>query len=483
MIRKHDGIAIPEDDPYVNDKLEREQHVLRVSDLTSTITQPFCLALDGPWGSGKTTFVRMLNAELLNRGRQCLCFNAWENDFVLDPLLAFVAEIDQAIAKRTLPAERTSASLAAWENVKRHMQRAVSYVVPAAIRFAPGVVGDPSPLTSQAASAIAQLAGDLLEGDQHHETPELDRYGDAKKALVTFRASVTEFVEAVKADLGNSAFPITIIVDELDRCRPSFALELLERIKHLFCIPGLLFVLAIDKSQLAHMIRAVYGRDTNADGYLRRFVDLTFRLPDPPIEKYTSYLFETFGMTEVMKQRRDPHGERQVLLGVLNDWSCIFEFSLRTVEQCFSRLNLAIRLADPKAILVPRSLAFLIALQGWNAHVYDRFASGRIGTADLMELLGENPAAAAHLGDPRNQRECYQLYWLSGKTNEFAERLSRTQGIVADESKGNEEKQAASEELACYQSLSNTYHFLSRRGVVLPYLSGLIDATKDFKET
>lgn len=63
-------------------------------------------------------------------------------------------------------------------------------------------------------------------------------------------------------------------IDELDRCRPTFAIELLERIKHLFDIQNIVFVLSIDKEQLEASTAAAYGSAINAPEYLRRFIDL-----------------------------------------------------------------------------------------------------------------------------------------------------------------------------------------------------------------
>lgn len=74
---------------------------------------------------------------------------------------------------------------------------------------------------------------------------------------------------------------LVIFVDELDRCRPDYAVELLERIKHLFAVENLLVVLSVDTQKLGHAASQVIGfspKDT--DGYLRRFIDLDYRLPE-----------------------------------------------------------------------------------------------------------------------------------------------------------------------------------------------------------
>ena len=58
--------------------------------------------------------------------------------------------------------------------------------------------------------------------------------------------------------------PMFVFIDELDRCRPTYAIELLETVKHLFDIPGLVFVIATNTDQLQHSIKAVYGAEFDA---------------------------------------------------------------------------------------------------------------------------------------------------------------------------------------------------------------------------
>ena len=71
--------------------------------------------------------------------------------------------------------------------------------------------------------------------------------------------------------------PLVFIVDELDRCKPEFAIRLIERIKHFFDIPKVVFVLAINKSQLEESINSFYGFSSEAN-YLEKFIDITVLL-------------------------------------------------------------------------------------------------------------------------------------------------------------------------------------------------------------
>jgi hypothetical protein len=109
--------------------------------------------------------------------------------------------------------------------------------------------------------------------------------------------------EATAPEDGSERLPLVIIVDELDRCRPPFAVQLLEKIKHLFNVPAIVFVIAVDKGQLGHSIKSMYGQGMDVGGYLRRFIDLDFSLPKPDTRSFCNAQFAKFGLTEIFKKR------------------------------------------------------------------------------------------------------------------------------------------------------------------------------------
>ena len=90
-------IAIPPEDPFREDALNRKESAQVLTELVSFIDTPVVLAIDSKWGTGKSTFVKMWKQELLSQGYPCLYFNAWENDFSDDPLVSLIGEIDSGI--------------------------------------------------------------------------------------------------------------------------------------------------------------------------------------------------------------------------------------------------------------------------------------------------------------------------------------------------------------------------------------------------
>ena len=83
---------------------------------------------------------------------------------------------------------------------------------------------------------------------------------------------------------------MVFIIDELDRCRPTFAIELLERVKHIFDVPNLVFAFGINRDELCSSLQSIYG-NIDADVYLRRFFDMEFTLPQTQTQRsFARYL-------------------------------------------------------------------------------------------------------------------------------------------------------------------------------------------------
>src|SRR2546423_5429406 len=112
-------VEIPEDSPFKNDLLEREQNAKVLSQFVARLTEPFVLAIDSPWGSGKTTFLRMWLQSLRNQEFPCLYFNAWENDFSDSPLISLIGEIGESIKDLRLGDEQERAVRRAFEKAKK----------------------------------------------------------------------------------------------------------------------------------------------------------------------------------------------------------------------------------------------------------------------------------------------------------------------------------------------------------------------------
>lgn len=128
---------------------------------------------------------------------------------------------------------------------------------------------------------------------------QISQYEQSRKTLGNFKEKLSELAHSYAN--GKQHTPLVIFIDELNRCRPNFAIEVMEKAKHLFNVDNIIFVLAKDKSQLAHSIRAVYGQGLDVNGYLRRFIDFEYLLPTLDISNFFKNLLQKFSLDQILK--------------------------------------------------------------------------------------------------------------------------------------------------------------------------------------
>lgn len=186
---------------------------------------------------------------------------------------------------------------------------------------------------------------------------------------------------------------LIICIDELDRCRPTFAIEMLERIKHLFDVPGIIFLLSIDKSQLESSTAAVYGERINAPEYLRRFIDLEYALPTIQGKAFTEVLIKRFKLDEVFAKRN--HREFQYDMQHFVEFFTLVadgtQLSLRTRERCMTRLQVVMDQTPETHFLFPPLVALLIVLRTTNPKLFTQLKSSSATASDVMTYLSELP--------------------------------------------------------------------------------------------
>jgi hypothetical protein len=382
MLTKHTNIEIPKDNPFANDKLDRKKIIENLTMLVQSTNQPFVISVEAPWGWGKTTFINIWKTHLETLGHPCLYFNAWENDFVEDPLIAFIGEIGKALVdKKAKGKARTQ--LKKLQNIGGKIVRRS---IPLAIQIATQglltqeAVKKASDVVFTSSDEIASFASELAE-------EKIKQYENDKNGIFEFKKELAEFAKFLSEDESKKA-PLVFFIDELDRCRPDFSISLLERIKHVFSVEGVVFILGLDREQIEQSVRSIYGQDMKSDGYLRRFIDFRLRLPAPSTENFCNFLFERFKMNEVFEGRKDRHNEQDTLMRLFVKLAQIHRFSLRVIEQCFTEINLILRTTSLNTRLFPDILAFLVALRAYKPETY-AVLKGTLSYPQAEKLINE----------------------------------------------------------------------------------------------
>ena len=366
-------LVIPADDPFKFDKLDRKDEVENLTLLLTNISSPIVLAVNSPWGTGKTTFAQMLQAELLSKNSISIYFNAWETDFAKDPLLAFLGEMNIALESH-LQGEKEK--ILAWKKAKKAGTHILKKGIPALIKIGTAGIIDTGEIVEEETSK-------LLEG---FSVDIIEEYTKNKEAIQCFKENVSEVLSTIDVNKNK----LYIFVDELDRCRPSYAVELLERIKHLLDIEGLVFILSLDKNQLAHSVRSLYGAEFDAPGYLRRFIDIEYELRTPQLNKFIDYHFDTLGFDSFFSARTKYNAfqyDRKHLLNTIIFLAHNKELSLREVEQLLAKINLVILSTPQNIYMYPALLTFLLIVKEYYSDIYNNYIIDNSTPEEIIKCL------------------------------------------------------------------------------------------------
>ena len=360
-------IKIPEDNPFQYDLLDRKEAVETLTRLVGANQGPCVLAVDAPWGAGKTTFLKIWAQYLRNQQFPVVEFNAWETDFSDDPFVALCAELTKGFGEGEGGEDAKEFKKAAVEVIKHIGSNAVEKVTG-------GLV------------VPTKLWADLNEEAVETATEErLAKHQKAQAVIEEFKEKLEDMARALdgrtdQADAGSQK-PLMVMIDELDRCRPSYAVELLETAKHLFDVDRIVFVLAVNREQLAHAVRALYGAGFNAEGYLRRFFDVDIRLSELNRDKFINRLLVSIG--------RKGNNWVQKLLMVFFSTS---RFTLRDIEQAVHRFKLVLEtVPNTRHTIVGMTLVALI-LRTLNEDLYHRFAQGEVSDIELADKIFDIPS-------------------------------------------------------------------------------------------
>jgi hypothetical protein len=394
MQLKPNAIQIDAGNPFENDLLDRFKCAEMLTTLLASIAEPLVLSIDAPWGAGKTTFLAMWRQHLKNSGFATLHFNAWENDFTNDALVSLIGELGAGL--ENLVGEKQSRSSAGdiFKKIKKVGASLVKMSVPVAVKIATAGALDLDKFSEQ---ALANFAERMAQ-------EQIEKYEISKGSIAAFREHLGDFVLTLtSASNEGEKKPLILIIDELDRCRPTYAIEVLEKAKHFFNVDGIVFVLAIDKGQICHSIKSVYGLGMDVEGYLKRFIDLEYTLPQPVKGAFCKGLFERFSLDQYFVSRSGPQTsrDRELFLSIFTELFHVFNFSLREQEQCFTQLSIALGTTPENMLIFPELLGFLIALKAKNLDLYKEFAYEKAGPEEVLEYVLGMPGGDAFFDEYR----------------------------------------------------------------------------------
>lgn len=326
----------------------------------------YVLNIDSQWGYGKTFFLNRWKSDLEEKKHIVLYYDAWQNDFSKDPLLSFLSEITNQLLKKIdsnaagnahrVKEFKTKARKLATASAGILSKKAVSALILGLLTGVPSTrlfdgfdfeeensdeaKTNDSVKEERAAEKIADELSSQLSNDI------FDKENSRKKIIQEFKGSLSNIIECIKTE--GQTLPVFIFIDELDRCRPNFTIDIIECVKHIFSVNHLFFVFATDGDQLQATLEKCYGQKFDAEIYFKKIFDREIQLREPDNKSFADFLEGKY-LKSVQNHNiaymgqlanfGDCHGIKADIVGV----SETFNLSLREQEQMCASLDALIK--------------------------------------------------------------------------------------------------------------------------------------------
>jgi hypothetical protein len=233
--------------------------------------------IDAPWGMGKTFFSKALmeKIEKENEAKEderkinLININAWETDYFSDPMKSMVGEINSNIK---LSSETT-------DKIEQILKKGLTIFAKSIFNKGLDKIGIDETKRKELETLFKEVT--------QFETSELEDYEKYKKLVDKFKECLS-----LEKDLK------VIVIDELDRCKPIYAIELLETIKHFFGVKNIIFVFLVNKKQLQSIVSTSYLQDDECSEYFEKFFDIQFNLPELEYEDFIQIEYDKYNQPQ-----------------------------------------------------------------------------------------------------------------------------------------------------------------------------------------
>lgn len=360
--------------PYANCHAGRESFG---HSLTAIVSKPeigCTISINGQWGNGKTTFIKMWRQELANNGYPTVLLNAWETEWAEDPLVAVLACLTDACKNASVVESAINDVKAICGSLRKDPSRIVKILLYAL----QGKTG-------------ADTAGAIEEAQKIVDkafAAEIDDFKAKESSMARLKSELEQFAWSVnQADHGK---PLIFIIDELDRCKPDYSVRMLEVLKHFFSVKNIIFVCAIDKKHMQDSIHGYYGSESiDAPEYLRRFFDLEVDLPKPDYEKYVKHLYSYFDMDAFFESpsRQDfkSREEGDEFIRFMSDVASRESMTLRQLERIFVFSRIYLDKQNKRFQFYPDMAVFVTYLRFFDRPFYDDLKLHRLTAQEVLD--------------------------------------------------------------------------------------------------
>lgn len=412
------SLVVEDSDGFRNDVLQRQKFGDALSNLVTRSSDELVISLDGKWGEGKTTFVRMWQGLLKEKGIPSIYIDAFQNDYTEDAFISIASAITSYVDQHSAESQKISAFK---DKAKKVGVRLLSWTAKIGIKAATlGIIKESD---IDALSEIGDdVAADTSEAIADLVKERLNAHCKENELIQSFRESLSDLPANL---MDNSSGRLVIVIDELDRCKPSFAVEVLEKIKHLFSVKNVVFLLVMHKQQLEEAIRSVYGANIDAYTYLQKFINVETSIPKRVTDRYSNdielYIKKLLQLHEITTW-----GDDRNIVDCLIPLAQHFNLSLRQLEKVFTNLAIIYSTSGENHLRLVPIIVFIAVIKVVNPNVFGNLLLGRISFSTLCEQLG-------FLELHEEEEDKRKLFWLMNWVRFSMLSESEYQGIDAND--------------------------------------------------
>ena len=374
----------------------------RLANLVDSLGSAPVILLDGPWGCGKSIFIKQWAGLLRQKRNKVIQFDAFENDHHDDAFFSLAGKL------RSIVPDKEGTGKSSMEAFKKIAKILLPTAGQITANVALGVL-----VPNVDVGEVVKQIGKTLSSSQEENISKLieeriDNIYREQEIMGEFKNCIKDIVEKHNQGTSNDKEVVeknsqdssdddaekkklVFIIDELDRCKPTFALSLLERVKHLFSVDGVCFVLVANLEQLEKVIAHAYGIE-DARRYLEKFYHLRVTLPniDERVlssRKYLSYLYREM---PILNKNRSFDG---IIINFLVAMTHVYNFQLRTLNQIATQISVVMTVtkdltfgrinAGTNAVII----ATLLVMQREDPKMFSKAKNGTITPAEIYSIL------------------------------------------------------------------------------------------------
>ena len=321
------------------------------------------ISIDGEWGTGKTFFIDKL-VDMLDSDFGVLKYDAWKSDYNSDPLMTIAELLVDKMKSENYDKGKI-------EQFAKTVGKVFFKTTPALIN---GMMENKIGFSFNTIAETIKDTGNVIEN-------YIDEMGTTSSVVEEFKNQLEKYAAKI---INDGKKKVIILIDELDRCRPDHALNVLETIKHFFDVENYIFLIFNNKDQLKATIKCIYGL-SNQEFYLEKFYDYQLTLPTPDKSQFIETIFEKMKI-----KNKDDRYKSAMLDHFINYFKVVsHNFSFREIEKIAKYYELIFNMfyldSFYKIYIFP--LDFLCHCYK-KSETYDEFPLLSIDTENTNQLYG-----------------------------------------------------------------------------------------------